>query len=294
MKFTAVTVACLATGVVADIATIKSAIDAVGKELGNVDEAVKSFSGSPQPVQEAAKKLVSTIQESKSKVSGTQKLTLVEAVGLQSPVEGLTSKSKTLADDLKTRKPEIEKGGYCSLVRGPASDIESNSLELINAVTSKVPDEAKTIAEGLSSELKKILADVKSQFSEENCKGSAPKSSAPASSAPASSAPASSEPASEPASSAPAETSAPASSGYPVPSQSESEPATSAETSAPASSGYPVPSQSASEPATTPYQPTGTGVPTGYPTGQPPMVTAGAALVAPAGALAMAVAAMML
>ncbi|PHH88924.1 hypothetical protein CDD83_6886 [Cordyceps sp. RAO-2017] len=305
MKFTAVTLACLATGIYArasdpptkvyerDIATVTGAIEDVGKDIDGLGSALQGFKSDPQPVKDAADKLIGTLGDSKSKVDGSDKLTLADALGLQEPVKALQTKSEELVKGLKGGKTRIQDGGYCKLVREKVNSIDKGSNDLIDSVVSKVPESAQDIAKSLASGLQKVLAEAKTEFNEQNCKDSAGggKSSAPASSAPASSAPASSAPASsaEPSESEPAATSAPASSGYAVPSESESE-SEPASTSAPANTGYPKPSG----PATTPYQPTGTGIPTAVPTTQAPIVTAGAALVAPAGALAMAVAAMIL
>ncbi|KAM4061153.1 hydrophobic surface binding protein A domain-containing protein [Hirsutella rhossiliensis] len=297
MKFSAVTVACLATGAYSrfaepptrvlarDVATITGAVNAVGQGIEKLGSAVKGFSGDAKPVQDSADKLISSLKDSESKVKGSDKLTLTDALGLQDPVKALQSKSETLVSDLKSRKPQIEKGGFCDLVREKVGSINSGSLALIKAVVDKVPTEAQPIAEGLASGLKKVLNSANEEFSKENCKnsGGGKSSSAAEPSSPATSA----EP-SSPATSA--EPSSPASEEPSAPATSVEE--TSSQPTAPATTGatYPIPSG----PANPPTQPTGTGVPTVVPTGQPPIVTAGAALVAPAGAVVMAVAAMML
>lgn len=303
MKLSAVTVACLATGVYSrfaepptrilerDVATITGAVEAVGQGIEKLDSAVKSFSGNVKPVQDAADKLLSTLKDGESKVKGSDKLSLTDALALQEPVKGLQSKSESLVSSLKSRKPEVEKGGLCGLIREQLGSINSGSLALIKAVVDKVPKEAQPIAEGLAGGLKKVLNDANTEFNENNCKnsGGGKSSSAAGPSSPATSATQSSPASAEPSSSASEKPSSSASEEPPSATTSAGE--TSVQPSTPATSGaiYPIPGGSA-YPST---QPTGTGVPSAAPTGQPP-VTAGAPLVAPAGALAVAFAAMML
>lgn len=271
MKFSAVTVACLATGAWAlhaepptrvlarDVATITGAVNAVGQGLEKLDTAVEGFAADAKPVQAAADELIATLKESKAKVEGSDKLTLADALGLQEPIKGLQAKSEALLADLKKCKPEIERGGFCGLVRDSIGSVSAGSLALIKAVVDKVPTEAQPVAEGLAGGLKKVLKQADAEFSQDKCKSSGGGGDKKKSSSSAA----------EPSS-----------------------PATSAEPSAPASSGatYPVTGGSSELPS----QPTGTGVPTSAVTSQPAVVTAGAALVAPAGALAMAIAAVML
>ncbi|KJZ77669.1 hypothetical protein HIM_02846 [Hirsutella minnesotensis 3608] len=293
MKFSAVTLACLATGAYSyiaepptkvyerDIATVTGAISAVGQGIDSLDSAVKGFSNDPQPVKDAADKLIATLKDSTTKVQGSDKLTLADALGLQDPVKSLQTKSEALVSELKARKQTIQKGGFCDLVRQQVNDISSNSDLLIKATVSKVPAEAQAIAENLAAGIKKVLGDANTEFNKDNCK-SAPSSSAPA--APSSS----SAPSAPSSSSAP---SAPSSSAPSAPTGAPTSAAPTAQPSSPSTTGgaYPIPSA----PNTTPYQPTGTGVPS-YPGGQPPVVTAGASFVGPAGAFAMAVAALIL
>ncbi|RDA95003.1 hypothetical protein CP533_0134 [Ophiocordyceps camponoti-saundersi (nom. inval.)] len=278
MKCNALILVSLATGAFAGIKEIQEAIGNCGKGIEGLDSALKGFSGNPEPIKDAASKLVSTLQESKAVAEKSEKLELADALGLQAPVQGLQASSKELVSHLKLGKPMIEKGGYCKLVRENLAAVNSGSLGFMKAVVALVPADAQPIADKLAAPLKKNLEEAAQEFSESNCKDSKSPDS--------SSAPASSSSKSAPASSMPASSSAPATSKESAAPTSSEE----AEPSTPASSGYKVPSMS----ATTPYQPTGTGYPTGAPSSQPPMVTAGAALVAPAGVLAMAAAALVL
>ncbi|UNI22326.1 hypothetical protein JDV02_008225 [Purpureocillium takamizusanense] len=276
MKF--LTLACLATSAVAgvvepptrvferDLATVTGAISNVGNEIDNLDKAAKGFSGDQKPVVAAAEKLVSALKDGKSKVAGSDDLSLADALGLQEPVKALQAKAETLEKDFKAKIPEIQKAGACGTVRQKLSDINENSQALITAVVSKVPKDAQPIAKSLADGLTQVLNKAQDDFSEANCKDSAGGGSSSAS-----------------GSATPSATG----SGSATPSATGSGSATPSATGSATGSAV-VPTGS----ATTSAKPTGTGVPTKAPTQSPP-VTAGAAVMAPAGVLAAVVAAIM-
>ncbi|KAJ6442304.1 cell wall protein [Purpureocillium lavendulum] len=271
MKF--LTLACLATSAVAgvvepptrvlerDLATVTGVISGVGEQIDNLDKAAKAFSGDQKPVVAAAEKLIQALKDGKTKVDGSDDLSLADALGLQEPVKALQAKGETLEKDFKEKRSEVEKAGACSTVRSNLADINKNSQALISSVVSKVPKDAQAIAKSLADGLTKVLNQAQDDFSEANCKdsGNGGSSSAPGSTGAGS-------------------TSAPGSTASGSASATGSAPATTA-----------VPTGS----ATTPSQPTGTGAPTKAPTQSGPVVTAGAAVMAPAGALAIAMAAIM-
>ncbi|GJN72261.1 cell wall protein [Purpureocillium lilacinum] len=274
MKF--LTLACLATSAVAgvvepptrvlerDLATVTGVISNVGNEIDNLDKAAKAFSGDQKPVVAAAEKLIQALKDGKTKVAGSDDLSLADALGLQEPVKALQAKGETLEKDFKAKRSEVEKAGACGTVRQNLGDINENSQALISAVVSKVPKDAQAIAKSLADGLTKVLNQAQDDFSEANCKDSTGGGSSSASG------------------SASATGSA---SGSATPSATGS--ATPTATGS-ATGSTVVPTGS----ATTPSQPTGTGVPTKAPTQSPP-VTAGAAVMAPAGVLAAVMAAIM-
>ncbi|KAK2589981.1 hypothetical protein QQS21_012335 [Conoideocrella luteorostrata] len=269
MKFS-VAVACLAVEAMArqpivaerDLATIKGILDSVKTDLQNLDQAAKTATDDPEPLLKASNALIKSLKDGKSKADSSSDLTLTDAVGLTQPVQDLTKLGQTLADDFKALRPRVEKLGECDVVRTQISSISSGSDDLIKAVISKVPEAARDIANQLSAGLTKVLKQTQEDFSEQNCKSGGGGGGSPTS-----------------GSGSP--TSAPAGSS-----------------SAPASTGGSAPSSSAAAPSSSAPVVTGTGgIPTPVPTstgGSPPVVTAGAALFAPAGALAMAVAALVI
>ncbi|EFZ03942.1 hydrophobic surface binding protein A family protein [Metarhizium robertsii] len=254
MKFSNAVVLAAATGTYAQITVIQGVLTSVGSGIEGLDSAATGFNGDVDAVKSKADALVSAIKSGKTKVDGSSDLTLTDALGLTDPVQSLTKKGQSLADNFKAKRSDVEKAGACDTVRTELSDINTNSKALIDAVVSKVPKDAQTIAQSLAAGLTKVLNQAQDDFSESNCKNSGGSGGSSSKTGGAS------------ATSAAAPTTAAATGGH----SSASAPAT---TLAPTSAA-----------------PSGNGT-TG---GNPPPVTAGASFLAPAGALVMAVAAALL
>ncbi|KAF5008737.1 hypothetical protein FDECE_4974 [Fusarium decemcellulare] len=250
-----------------DLATVTEVLSDVGSGIDKLDSAVKSLPGDPDPVVNAAESLVSVINDGKSKVDKSDDLSLSDALGLQDPVQDLTKKAETLTDNLKSKKSGIQDAGLCSTTRSQISDINEASQKLIDSVVSKVPEAAQSIAKDLASDLTNVLNEAQDAFSESNCvdkKGSSTSKEVGASTT----------------TKLPTETT---DAGNP-PSTTEIPPA-----STPESTGHSTGSTSIPVGTNTnkPYPPviptTAAGTATVTPT--PPVVTAGGAVIAPAGAL---------
>ncbi|PNY24097.1 Uncharacterized protein TCAP_05964 [Tolypocladium capitatum] len=252
MKFSAVTLACLASGVYADLPTIVGVVTTAGQDIQAIDQTVNSFSGDPKAFGAASAQLISDLNAGKAKVDASTALTLSDTLGLQQPVTDLQAKGQTLADDLHKQKPAIQKAGLCAVVAKQLGDINSASQALISSVVAKVPSDAQAIATSLASGLTTVLNKAQDDFSTTNCVNSGGSSSPPAGGSSSSSA------------------------------------SSSASTNAAATttSGTVVVSTSTISPKTT-----GTGSPT-VGTTAPPAITAGAAMIAPAGAFVMAIVAL--
>ncbi|KAH7175221.1 cell wall protein [Dactylonectria macrodidyma] len=152
-----------------DLATVTEVLSDVSSGIESLDSAVQSFSGDAGPVQDAAESLVSTINNGKSQVDDSDNLTLGDALGLQDPVQALTEKAQTLTNDLKAQKSAIEAAGLCSTTRSQISSINDASQGLIDSIISKVPEAAQSIAKELASGLTDVLNDAQDAFSESNC-----------------------------------------------------------------------------------------------------------------------------
>jgi DNA-binding FrmR family transcriptional regulator len=268
--------------VVRDIQTVNGVLADVKSNLENMNSVVKSSGNGndPEPLLKASNGLLQTLDSGKTTIDGSSDLTLADAMSLTGPVKDLNDVGRDLASNLKGIRSNIEKQGQCKAVRVQISSIKSKSDALVQAVISKVPAMAQNIAKSMSSELASVLQQSEQDFSEQNCKDSV--QAAP------------SEPAGIPtyvlpgASSTAAAPAEPTSVYVPAPASSASSEVVSA--TAPVSAVVPATTAAHS----TTLLPTAVGnytvIPTGTlgTSGSSPVVTAGAAVLAPAGAFALA------
>ncbi|KAG5969403.1 hypothetical protein E4U58_001459 [Claviceps cyperi] len=172
MKFSATVTIIAAAGAYADLQIVKTVLSDVSSGIESLDTAAKGFSGDIGAVKSKADSLIATLKKGKSTVDGSSDLTLQDAIGLSEPVQSLSKKGQTLLDTFKSKRSNFEKAGACETVRGELKDINDNSKALIKSVVDKVPKDAQTIAEGLAAGLTKVLAQAQDDFSEANCKDS--------------------------------------------------------------------------------------------------------------------------
>ncbi|KAM3529102.1 hypothetical protein MY4038_005568 [Beauveria bassiana] len=274
-------IACAVTGALAlntnvvaprDADTVISILGDVKKNLEALDSSVKSYSGDQAPLLKASNDVVSALTDGKTKVDGSDELDLNGAIKLTEPVQDLTKSGETLTSGLKEFRSTVEKEGACTIFRTQVGSVNDASQALIKSVIAKVPEEAQSIASQLVAGLTKVLQEAVDVFSESNCKDSGNAGSSSTGSAPASSSAAATSSAAAGSSSAAAGSSSAAPTGA----------ASSSATSAP----YPTSSAVS----------TGTGAASssGAASSDFPVVTAGAAAIAPLGAAALAAAAMLL
>ncbi|EJP67466.1 cell wall protein [Beauveria bassiana ARSEF 2860] len=266
-------IACAVTGALAlntnlvaprDADTVISILGDVKKNLEALDSSVKSYSGDQAPLLKASNDVVSALTDGKTKVDGSDELDLNGAIKLTEPVQDLTKSGEALTSGLKEFRPTVEKEGACTIFRTQVGSVNDASQALIKSVIAKVPEEAQSIASQLVAGLTKVLQEAVDVFSESNCKDSGNAGSSSTGSAPASS--------------SAAATSSAAGSSSAAPTGAASSSVTSA----------PYPTSSAVS--------TGTGAASssGAASSDFPVVTAGAAAIAPLGAAALAAAAMLL
>ncbi|KAJ0114867.1 cell wall protein [Diaporthe amygdali] len=173
------TVAALAAGAYAtnlprvilerDLATIQGVIGDVSTKLQALNTAAQSFSGDASALTSASSDLSSTIKSGTSTVQGTDALTLTDAVSLQSTVQGLQGNAQTLVDNLSSKKSAIEQAGLCDTVLQQSQGLSTDSQALIDAVVSKVPQEAQSIAQNLVAGFTATLQQNQANFAQGNC-----------------------------------------------------------------------------------------------------------------------------
>ncbi|KAF5603300.1 cell wall protein [Fusarium pseudocircinatum] len=257
-----------------DLATITGVLNDVGSGIDDLDSAVKAFKGDSDPVVDAAESLVSVINDGKTKVDKSDDLSLSDALGLQDPVKDLTKQAETLTDDLKAKKPQLQEAGLCGTTRAQISNINDASKKLIASVVSKVPEAAQGIAEDLASGLTDVLNDAQDAFSEKNCvdkKGSSTSKQVASTT--------------EPAAGTTEAGSLPSTADKPTVSATES-----------ASQASSTAAASVTDNTDKPYPPivSTTAGEAEISTPTPPIVTAGAAIVVPAGAIVLGMAALLI
>lgn len=173
------TVAALAAGACAtnlprvilerDLATIQGVIGDVSTKLQALNTAAQGFSGDATALTSASSDLSSTIKSGTSTVQGTDALTLTDAVSLQSTVQGLQGNAQTLVDNLSSKKSAIEQAGLCDTVLQQSQGLSTDSQALIDAVVSKVPQEAQSIAQNLVAGFTATLQQNQANFAQGNC-----------------------------------------------------------------------------------------------------------------------------
>ncbi|KAG6299421.1 hypothetical protein E4U09_008180 [Claviceps aff. purpurea] len=241
-----------------DFSAVSDSLSTIKSSIESLNNAVKAGGTDPAPLLKASNTLIQSIKHSKDKIDGSSELALTDAVKLTQPVQDMAKLSQDLVENLKAMRDTIEKLGYCEAVRTQTSSINDGSQALIKSVVSKVPQEAQDIANQLSSGLVKILAQAQEDFSDKNCKNSAPGAAKP--------------------------------SGGALPSTiTGAPPATSAPGSGPPNSSA-VYSPAAPETSCTPAVSGTGGMNMGPTRTDSPAVSAGAVVFAPAGGLALAVA----
>ncbi|GAB0137077.1 hypothetical protein EsDP_00005360 [Epichloe bromicola] len=152
-----------------DAKPILDVLASVQKNIDGLDAAVKGWTCNPGPVLRASYGLVGTIKSGTKAVSGHDKLTLSESLGLLKPVQDLRAHAQALVDDLGARKPQIQADYECDVVRQTIADIAASSQALVDATVSKVPDNAKDIARKQAQGVTDVLNGAKAAFDQANC-----------------------------------------------------------------------------------------------------------------------------
>lgn len=152
-----------------DLATIQGVIGDVSTKLTALNDAAQSFSGDAGALTSASTDLSNTIKSGTSTVQGTDQLTLTDAVSLQSTVQGLQSNAQTLVTNLAGKKSAIEQAGLCDTVLQQSQGLSTDSQSLIDAVVSKVPQEAQSIAQNLVAGFTSTLQQNQANFAQGNC-----------------------------------------------------------------------------------------------------------------------------
>lgn len=164
------TVLALATGALATVIPrdaqddVLAVIETAGTDIDALTEAAKAYSGDKGPLVEAADKLISDLKAGKETVAAGEDLDATAAVALANPVQELAKKGTALTEALKSRKSDVEAAGECKTVQDQISAISAASTDLIDTVTSKVPENAQDLAKQLAGQLTTVLEEAEASY----------------------------------------------------------------------------------------------------------------------------------
>lgn len=154
-----------------DQKTVVGVLSSVQASIDSLDNVVKAGVSDLSALLGASNKLIDAISSGTTTVTGTSSLTLIETIKIIKPVQSLQAHAKTLVDDLKAKKQQIEQGGLCGVVAQQIGTIDQNSQALVKATVSKTAQIAQTVAAKVAQPILDILADAKTSFNDQNCQG---------------------------------------------------------------------------------------------------------------------------
>lgn len=153
-----------------DLPTITGVINNVGSKLNALDAAAEAYNGGDATALiNAGDALQQATEQGTTQVQATSNLSLSDAVSLQGTVGTLQTSADKLVSDLAAKKPQIEKANLCSQVLNQSTQLNDQSRALINAITSKVPAEAQSIASSLVAGFISALQQNQATWANGNC-----------------------------------------------------------------------------------------------------------------------------
>lgn len=163
-----------------DLPTITGVINSVGSKLNDLDMAAQAYNGGDvTALVNAGNALKDTTAQGITTVQGTSQISLNEAVSLQPTVTTLQNTANKLVNDLAAKKPQIQQASMCSVVRDQSTQLNDQSRQLIDAMTSKVPTGAQAIAAQLASGFTKALQTNQATWANGNCTDAGGSSTSP-------------------------------------------------------------------------------------------------------------------
>jgi hypothetical protein len=167
MKFTSAAVALALSGsaVAGGADTVNAVLKQISDDLKSFDSAIKGWTGSDiSSLESASKQIQSTTEGGASKINAGDSLSLVDAAGITSNVQGLQNQLDTTLADLKAISDKIAAGGFCSNIQGQLKSQGVAASALQDAITSKSPTEAKSIAQQLGGKIGASIIDTQSHY----------------------------------------------------------------------------------------------------------------------------------
>lgn len=152
-----------------DLPTITNVLAAVGSGLSTLDATVKAFTGDVSAIDRDSAALQDTINKGTSTVTGSDILTLNNAIVLAKPVQDMQGVGKALVLDLIAQKSAFEADGLCGDIYSQITGIQTASQGLIKAIVVLVPASAQGLAASLAAPFEAALKDGVAAFVSTNC-----------------------------------------------------------------------------------------------------------------------------
>lgn len=140
------------TRVQRDAASIESAIANIATAVKALDAAEKAYTGGDTTtLQNDSDAVVSATDAATSVANASGNLSDLDAVGLVSPIQGLTTDVQDAINDIIAIKSQISAAGKVTTTLNDLIAQNTSATALSNAITAKVPTDLKSTAASLSA-----------------------------------------------------------------------------------------------------------------------------------------------
>ncbi|GMG16187.1 unnamed protein product [Aspergillus oryzae] len=127
-------------------------ISGISDKTDALDSAIKAYNGGdPSKVESASADLISTITKGTDAIKSGDDISTTDALALPEPVQALTKKVEQAIDDIIAKKDKFVEAGAGGKVKDSLNQQKSAADGLASAITSKVPESLKEIAQSLSA-----------------------------------------------------------------------------------------------------------------------------------------------
>jgi len=145
--------------------TVNAVLSAIADDLKKFDSAINGWSGGDTATMDAASKQIQSDTEGgASKIAAADALSLVDAAGITANVQGLQTQLDNTLADLKKIGQKLASSGQCGNIQGQLKSQGNAAQSLQDAITSKTPPEAKSIAQQLGGAIGASIKETQSTF----------------------------------------------------------------------------------------------------------------------------------
>jgi Hydrophobic surface binding protein A len=174
MKFTTAAAALALSGsamAAGGADTVNAVLATIADDLKKFDTAINGWKGGDiGTLDSASKQIQGDIDAGVQKINSGDSLTLVDAAGITSNVQGLQTQLDATLGSLKSIGDKLASGGQCSNIQGQLKTQSVSAQGLQDAITGKAPPEAKQIAQQLGGKIGESLAQTQAYF-DKTCAG---------------------------------------------------------------------------------------------------------------------------